>query len=909
MSTETTMGTSDGSVGGVVKIADHGPDNARWNLVVLAEGYRAGELAKYHTDAQNFVDRLRATPPFDELWCGINVHRVDVTSTDSGADDPTDCAGGTGATPRTYFDATFCSAWGGTRLDRLLTVDSTSAKSVARSRVPLMHQTLVIVSSSKYGGSGGEVATCSTNSRASEIAIHEMGHSAFGLADEYENGGNATGTEPFEPNVTLDSNRATNKWRDLIGSTTPMPSSCYGDCPGCTPPTTPPPANAVGAYEGARYFHCGMYRPLPSCYMRDYSPFCPVCARVIRQTLQRWLPAESIALATPSISFTDIPEGLGGTGVTTQRAVVFNVVSCRRLTFRITSGPSGGFGTPFGTTVSLPPGGGYGPTQQARVWLSYTSTNAGDTASGSVTIRCDETSQTWTIPIHANTVGRPRSAVVLVLDRSGSMAEDAGDSTTKVSKLREAARIFVDAMLPGDGLGVVRFDDTVQRLMDVTDVGPLSTGTGRATAIGHINGSELDPAGATSIGGGVQEGKAALDAAVAPTPYAVKAILVLTDGVENTPPMLATVGSTITANTFAVGLGLPYNISTAALNTLTQGHNGYLLVTGALTTDQRTRLSKYFLQILAGITNASVILDPHGDIGFGEEHRIPFVVSDADYGLDAFLLTAAPWAIDYELETPDGHRIDPSISSLGSGEFVTGSGASFYRLTLPALANDPSGSHEGTWYAVLRLGEQKTWDRASYQSQMDQPRRTLAYDVLVHAYSNVVFRANAIQTSYEPGADVLLNATLREYDRDVEGSRASVWADVTQPNGTVLTTPLVAGSGQYIGSFKTAAPGLYTVRAHARGVTYGGSAFTREHVATAVALPGGDTPSSGDLGSPLSELLCCLLKSEALGEAFWGNVERSGIDADSFRRCLMRVCGERHRKQGRREGPTPGPLR
>ena len=56
--------------------------------------------------------------------------------------------------------------------------------------------------------------------------------------------------------------------------------------------------------------------------------------------------------------------------------------------------------------------------------------------------------------------------------------------------------------------------------------------------------------------------------------------------------MLSTVGSSITANTFAIGLGLPYNISVAALNTLTLGHSGYLLVTGTLTSDQRTRLTK-----------------------------------------------------------------------------------------------------------------------------------------------------------------------------------------------------------------------------------------------------------------------------------------------------------------------------
>ena len=88
------MTTSDGSVGATVKVVDHGPNGLRWNLVILGDGYRAGELGTYHADVQNFLNTLVATPPFDELWCGINVHRVDVTSTDSGADDPTACAGG-----------------------------------------------------------------------------------------------------------------------------------------------------------------------------------------------------------------------------------------------------------------------------------------------------------------------------------------------------------------------------------------------------------------------------------------------------------------------------------------------------------------------------------------------------------------------------------------------------------------------------------------------------------------------------------------------------------------------------------------------------------------------------------------------------------------------------------------------
>ena len=374
------MSASDGYVVGTAKIVDHGPDSSRWNLVILGDGYQASELTQYHTDVQSFLTALRVTPPYNELFCGVNVHRIDVVSTDSGADDPTTCPGGTGATPRTYFDSTFCSVGpGGVRLDRLLTVDSGLASSVATAQVPLRHQVLVIVNSSKYGGSGGNIATCSTNVQASQIAIHEIGHSAYGLADEY--GGNGAGTptgEPSEPNVTRDTNRATNKWRALVAGTTPMPSACDATCAAstCVAPATPPAAGAVGTYEGAIYSDCNTYRPLPSCYMRDYRPFCPVCSGVIRQTLQPFLPAESINLVTPSIAFTNVPAGMGGVGVTTHRAMVFEVVTCRNLTFQISAGPTGGFGTPSGTSVSVT-ADPILPAAQARLWLSYTSTNPG----------------------------------------------------------------------------------------------------------------------------------------------------------------------------------------------------------------------------------------------------------------------------------------------------------------------------------------------------------------------------------------------------------------------------------------------------------------------------------------------------------------------------------------------------
>jgi IgA Peptidase M64/von Willebrand factor type A domain len=910
------MSSSDGYISGTHKIVDHGPNSQRYNIVILGDGYRASELAQFATDVDNFVNTLRSTAPYNDLWCAINVHRVDVVSTDSGADDPGTCGDGStgsGATPKTYFDATFC---GDGNIRRLLTCDSTSAKNVAQAQVPEVHMAMVIVNSSEYGGSGGEVATFSTNASSAEIGLHEMGHTAFGFADEYEYwsgcGSGETGhdsysgSEPSQPNITANTNKTTIKWNaQLTNSADALPTTANADCTKCDTQANPKAASYVGAYEGAGYFHCKLYRPQYTCRMRALNnPFCAVCQSVITNTLAPFKPAESLTLTTPSIAFSNIPEGLGGIGVTTYRAIVFEVITCATRTFRITAGPTGGFGTPLGTVVSVSANDA-DPVAEARLWLSYTSTTAGSTSSGTVTVRCDETGQTWVINIVANTVARPKSAVTFVLDHSGSMSEDAGDGTTKVGKLREAANIFVSAMLQGDGLGIVRFDDTAQILMPVTDVGPPIIGAGRATAIGHISGSELDPAGNTSIGAGVVSGKQTLDdaqAAASPV-YDVTAMLVLTDGMENTPPMLSSVGSSITANTFAIGLGKPENISVAALNTLTQGHSGYLLVTGTLTPSQAARLDKYFLQILAGVTNANVVLDPHGDLTIGATHRIPFMVSDTDFGLDVFLITPYSPYVDFELETPDGTRITPATSGGPSNaSYIPTAELAYYRLSLPALPADAAGTHSGKWNAVLTIASRRGEISREFLSAAAAFKTgSLPYDLVVHCYSNLLFTAHAQQTSFEPGATVFLTASLREYDVPVE-KRANAWVQVTRPDASTFTLKLPESEpGRFEGSFVASLTGLYTMRVRTVGATFRGVAFEREQTLTAAAYPGGDrvTPEGGGVQF-WCEALECLLSDRALAK----KLRELGLDLRTFTRCLAKHCAAARPPQEGRTTPT-----
>ena len=292
------MAATDGSIVGTTTVVDHGPAAFRFNIVVMSDGYRSNELAQFATDVQGFVDQLRITAPFCYLWEGINVYRVDVSSTDSGADDPTTCADsstGSGATPRTYFDATFCS--GGVR--RLLGVDSALALQVAAAQVPSYDFAMVIVNTPISGGKGGAVASFSRGGNLAETAMHEMGHTAFRLADEYEywagcgsgetdRNNHPTG-EPTEPNVTTKLNSL--KWGRYVLGGTNVPTTTNANCAACDTQGNPAAAGTVGAYEGAHYYHCSAWRPEFDCRMRTLGvEFCRVCQDVIMRGIYFYQP-------------------------------------------------------------------------------------------------------------------------------------------------------------------------------------------------------------------------------------------------------------------------------------------------------------------------------------------------------------------------------------------------------------------------------------------------------------------------------------------------------------------------------------------------------------------------------------------------------------------------------------------
>lgn len=162
-----------------------GPLARRINLVFVPDGYQASEMALFRTRANQVLASMFAQTPFREYQSYFNAFAIAVPSAQSGATHPRtapDCGTTTAFAATTYFNSTF--DYGG--IHRLLVPQANAALGTVLARnFPSYDQVFILVNSTEYGGSGGQFATASANTSATEIMVHEVGHSFARLSDEY----------------------------------------------------------------------------------------------------------------------------------------------------------------------------------------------------------------------------------------------------------------------------------------------------------------------------------------------------------------------------------------------------------------------------------------------------------------------------------------------------------------------------------------------------------------------------------------------------------------------------------------------------------------------------------------------------------------------------------------------------
>jgi murein tripeptide amidase MpaA len=592
--------------------------------------------------------------------------------------------------------------------------------------------------------------------------------------------------------------------------------------------------------------------------------------------------AAAVGLKTPTLAFDNVPAG-----VTTTRAAVFSVQSCGAVDLNVTAGPSvvtgpGAFGLPLGG-ASLPAAPN-SLERDARIWISYTGTSPGDNAAGTVTITCPQTAQDFVIPITANTIAQRRVASCLVLDQSGSMDDPSGiPSKRRTDVLHDAAPNFVTLLPDSDGVGVVSFDQSAYLRMGITTAGPLSGGVGRAQASAAIASHVTNPAGSTSIGNGVE----LAHNTIAPVAgYDSTALVVFTDGEENTYKFIHDIQSLINNRVFAVGLGTVNEINPIALNQLVNNTGGYLLLTDALGPSDIFKLQKYFVQILASATNADIVVDPDGYLPPVVEVKIPFDLTEADYAADAILLSPAPWAFTFELETPGGIRIDHlSLGGVLGVKYQQTSNLGLYRLDLPVVALG-APAQAGRWSIVLKISSGNWKEYLSSRRGGAEARLGVPYSAVVHARGSVNLAAAVSQTSHVPGASLQLQALLTEMDLPVD-HRAQVTAEVVRPGGGPISLSLAETSpGVFEGSTLALANGIYPVRFRAVGRTLRGYPFTREQLRTGMVWAGGDDSPPGGKQAPCcpdwEAFFKCLLSQHSAREF----LSRYRIDPGALDKCL-----------------------
>ncbi len=231
-----------------------GPAENRINLVILGDGYQESELEQFSQDANNFATALFLESPYEEYRSYFNVISIKVPSNESGASHPgTATDVNEPAHPVIEVDNYFGSEFDSYGIHRLLVATKSGAIfNVLADNFPLYDQSIILVNSPYYGGSGGLYPTASLDSESNEIAIHELGHSFVQLSDEYYPGDVFAGESA---NMTQETDPETVKWVNWMGD------------------------NGIGIYQ-----HCcggesaSWYRPHQSCKMRFLGDsFCSVC--------------------------------------------------------------------------------------------------------------------------------------------------------------------------------------------------------------------------------------------------------------------------------------------------------------------------------------------------------------------------------------------------------------------------------------------------------------------------------------------------------------------------------------------------------------------------------------------------------------------------------------------------------
>jgi hypothetical protein len=414
-----------------------------------------------------------------------------------------------------------------------------------------------------------------------------------------------------------------------------------------------------------------------------------------------------------------------------------------------------------------------------------------------------------TITLSGNGVSPTPLDSVLVLDRSGSMADPAGD-IKKIEALRSAAQLYADLLRfdpltnTGDQLGFVKYNAANSDYMPLG----LMDGAQRSAILNTFlsagavtDPSRIQPDGSTGIGGAMQRGANML--AGSPSGRNI-AMVLLTDGAENQAPYISDVKAGIVAanprlKIFSVGLG--FAVEPAKLQSITNVTDGYHQVVDQLTGPTLFDLESFYFKIFASAAGLNQVVDPTVLVDVSTPtpttiERARIVASDRSA---TFVILDEPALRQFytlEFVSPKSVVIQPGTMVGGVPiQERTSLNHRIFRIVFPdpALANE----YVGDW--VLRLRPNGKWSPANARRALAESKTQFSGNFTPYsgfvpigfmAAVTIDYRLDVAvsATNYLPGDRVKISAKLT--DRGWPSPDGKISVVVTLADGSQQTVEL-----------------------------------------------------------------------------------------------------------------------
>ena len=282
----------------VTQILKAGPPGTKINIAVLGDGFAAADQTLYNNKVDEFlINGVFGHDYFYEDKQAFNIFRVNLISADSGVstrvydekgtpDDGSDDTIVSTTLKSTSLGYIFSGSWAHCWLENGANT-GTLVHDALDTWVPDYQLVVIFLNDPRYGGCGGGGFQVVPLGISWQVLAHEFGHGLGALADEYCTSRTYSGGEPGNVDATINTNRATLKWRQFVDPVTSIPTG-VGACAGYTQgarPSTWDDTQSVGLFEGGGTNGTGMYRPVINCRMRSNTPeYCPVCYTHMKQT-------------------------------------------------------------------------------------------------------------------------------------------------------------------------------------------------------------------------------------------------------------------------------------------------------------------------------------------------------------------------------------------------------------------------------------------------------------------------------------------------------------------------------------------------------------------------------------------------------------------------------------------------